>query len=223
MTHHGLRRGHSDRTGGLLYALGHIGQRQLRLHLWKLLPCYSASHNPMRQISLPSITELERRQQEQRLVWTAQRVAVVPGFFAPGELSPKNQEKTREDLCLDAESCEPDQVLDDQALYIDTNSGVMAILGSAHVGVVNSLDYIRQITHRPIDAVLGGAHLANSSAQRRMQTTTTLRAMNLPAIASAHCSGPPAMTALWPVFPDPIADGSVGTQWTFTQHAPRTL
>ena len=218
-----LSHGHYDHTGGLRYAFNLASKAKLFLHPQALVRRYSGRNERGREIGLASMTEQELRHDEHRLVWTTHPTEVVSGVFATGEIPRHTDyEDTGGDFYLDADCRMHDPILDDQALYMDTDSGVVVILGCAHAGVVNTLDYIRAVTHKPIHAVIGGTHLVNASPQRIAQTITALRDMNLQIIAPAHCTGPRAMAALWTAFPDQIADCCVGTQWTFGKPLERT-
>lgn len=211
-----LSHGHYDHTGGLRIAMEAAGQSRLFLHPQAIVPRYSRHNGRGRAIGLASMTQQELRQDESRLVWTTQATEVVPGVFATGAIPRTNDyEDTGGDFFLDADGRSPDPIMDDQALYMDTEAGIVVILGCAHAGVVNTLNYISQLTHRPIHAVIGGTHLVNASAQRIARTIAALRAMDVRIFAPAHCTGPRAMAALWTAFPDQIGDCSVGTRWKF--------
>jgi len=218
-----LSHGHFDHSGGLRYAYYLAAQAKLFLHPQALISRYSRRNGRGREIGLASMTESELRREKHRLVWTTQPTEVVPGVFATGEIPRRTDyEDTGGDFFRDADCCEPDPILDDQALYMDTDAGIVVILGCAHAGVVNTLDYIRAITQRRIHAVIGGTHLVYASPHRLTQTIVAVRQMNLQVIAPAHCTGPQAMAALWTAFPDQITDCCVGTQWTFTENPERT-
>lgn len=219
-----LSHGHYDHTGGLRQALTLARKAKLFLHPQTLIHRYSGRDGRRREIGLTSITESELRQYESRLVWTTHPTEIVPGVFATGEI-PRltSYENTGGDFFLDASGCNPDPILDDQALYVETDSGVVVILGCAHAGVINTLNYIRRLTKRPIYAVIGGTHLIHASRERITQTITALRVMNIQLIAPIHCTGPRALAALWTAFPKQIFDGSVGTQLNFPQHSERNL
>ena len=159
-----LSHGHYDHTGGLRHVLGVATRAKLYLHPQALIRRYSGRAGQARAVGLASVTEQELSQEIHRLDWTTHPTEVVPGVFATGEIPRRTAyEDTGGDFFLDAAGQVPDRILDDQGLYADTDLGLVVILGCAHAGVVNTLDYIRHITGRPIHAVLGGTHLVNAS------------------------------------------------------------
>lgn len=219
-----LSHGHYDHSGGLRLALDVARSSKLFLHPGALARRYSRHNGQAREIGPAPLLGRQLLQDENRLVWTTRPTEIVPGVFATGEIPRHTDyEDTGGEFFLDAACHEPDPIIDDQALYMDTESGIVVILGCAHAGIVNTLDYISQITHRPIHAVIGGTHLINASPQRLARTIAALRHMNLQIIAPVHCTGPRAMAALWMAFPDQITDGPVGTRWKFATNPERKL
>jgi 7,8-dihydropterin-6-yl-methyl-4-(beta-D-ribofuranosyl)aminobenzene 5'-phosphate synthase len=223
-----LSHGHYDHTGGLCCALNRARNAKLFLHPQALVCRYAGGRGRAREIGLASVTRQAFRQEARRLVWTSRPSEVVPGVHVTGVIPRRTDyEKTSGEFFLDAGCRVPDPISDDQALYVDTRSGVVVILGCAHAGVVNTLRYISAMTHRPIHAVIGGTHLVNASPRKIARTLSALRGMRLRVIAPAHCTGPRATAAFWNAFPQQVADCSVGTQWTFpglpsSRRAPRT-
>ena len=62
---------------------------------------------------------------------------------------------------LDAACTQPDPLVDDQAVFLEADGGLVVILGCGHGGVINTLRYVRQLAcDRPILAVLGGRILS---------------------------------------------------------------
>ena len=65
---------------------------------------------------------------------------------------------------LDADCRGPDPIADDQALFIDTTSGLVVIAGCAHAGVVNTLDRVSAHTGCTEGlALAGGLHLGRAT------------------------------------------------------------
>jgi 7,8-dihydropterin-6-yl-methyl-4-(beta-D-ribofuranosyl)aminobenzene 5'-phosphate synthase len=91
---------------------------------------------------------------------------------------------------LDTEGLRVDPLEDDQALWIQTPAGLVVILGCAHAGVVNTLEYVQSLTGEPrILAVLGGFHLLKASEARLGFTADALRRLAVETLMPCHCSG----------------------------------
>ncbi len=60
----------------------------------------------------------------------------------------------------------PDFILDDTALAIETQKGLVIITGCSHAGICNIVEYARQATHQSkVFAVMGGFHLLGDRVQ----------------------------------------------------------
>jgi 7,8-dihydropterin-6-yl-methyl-4-(beta-D-ribofuranosyl)aminobenzene 5'-phosphate synthase len=111
------------------------------------------------------------------------------------------------------EGCtERDQLIDDQAAFIETQAGTIVILGCAHAGVINTLRHVQTLTgNSPIDTVIGGLHLLHASPERMDKTVTELRRLNVRRLLPCHCTGMAAVVRLWQEFPGRCAACPVGT------------
>jgi 7,8-dihydropterin-6-yl-methyl-4-(beta-D-ribofuranosyl)aminobenzene 5'-phosphate synthase len=88
--------------------------------------------------------------------------------------------------------------MDDQALYVETPAGLVVVLGCAHAGVVNTLDYVAELTGRSrVYAVLGGMHLVRANQPRLEATVAALERYGVQKVGPAHCTGMRATTYLW--------------------------
>ncbi|MFC1982162.1 MBL fold metallo-hydrolase, partial [Chloroflexota bacterium] len=107
----------------------------------------------------------------------------------------------------------PDKILDDQALIINTESGLVVILGCAHRGIINTLYHAQQLTgKKQILMVLGGCHLIGASEERIWRTVATLREMGVQRIGVSHCTGLPAAVVMAQEFGDRFFFNNAGTQ-----------
>jgi len=83
-----------------------------------------------------------------------------------------------------------DPLLDDQSLVIETEDGLLVILGCCHAGLVNTLDQVRALLPgRPIHTVLGGTHLGFAPAEQLEQTAAVLRTLDIRTVGLSHCTG----------------------------------
>jgi len=91
---------------------------------------------------------------------------------------------------LEEKSWQPDMVLDDQALIITTEPGLVVILGCAHRGIINTLYQAQQLTGvKKIHTVLGGAHLVDGSEEQVWLTIAALRELDVQRLGLCHCTG----------------------------------
>lgn len=116
----------------------------------------------------------------------------------------------------DAACQHPDHLTDDQAAFIETPSGVVVVLGCAHAGVVNTLQYVKTLVGpRSIHAVVGGMHLGSATEERLDRTVAALREADAPLLYPLHCTGFKATARLWREFPGRVFVCPVGTRLAF--------
>jgi len=84
----------------------------------------------------------------------------------------------------------PDDIDDDVSLYINTPKGLVVVTGCAHAGIVNILEYGRQLTGKDqIFSVVGGFHLTGADDSRIDWTIACLQSLVTEKIYSGHCTG----------------------------------
>jgi 7,8-dihydropterin-6-yl-methyl-4-(beta-D-ribofuranosyl)aminobenzene 5'-phosphate synthase len=106
----------------------------------------------------------------------------------------------------------PDELLDDQALVINTEAGLVVILGCAHRGIINTLYHARKLTGtEKIHAVIGGSHLIGASEERLWQTVDALRSFNIQKLGLCHCTDLPAASVLAREFSESFFFNKAGT------------
>lgn len=218
--------GHYDHTGGLTS----VGKLAPRARLYLHPAAVNARYAPNPQAVGPGSRALGMstagaeliRGAGTAVVWTTQPTEIAEGFFVTGEIPRRTDfEDAGGRFFLDADCRQPDPFADDQALFFDTHEGLVVILGCAHAGVVNTVEYIRQIAGgRPIYALLGGMHLLNAREERLRQTVDAFRRWEVQRIAAGHCTGLPAIVRLWSSFPERCFAWAAGSRMVF--QAPRS-
>jgi 7,8-dihydropterin-6-yl-methyl-4-(beta-D-ribofuranosyl)aminobenzene 5'-phosphate synthase len=105
-----------------------------------------------------------------------------------------------------------DLFLDDQSLILNTDNGLVVIMGCAHSGMINTLHYI---THKTgIDrfyAILGGTHLGFLNQDQLEESINLLKKMEIRRIGVSHCTGMKAAFRLHEEFPNQFFYGHVGS------------
>jgi 7,8-dihydropterin-6-yl-methyl-4-(beta-D-ribofuranosyl)aminobenzene 5'-phosphate synthase len=105
-----------------------------------------------------------------------------------------------------------DVFADDQSLVIDTEKGLVLILGCAHSGLVNIINHVKGKTGKEkFHAIVGGTHLDFLTSEQLEETILVLKKMNIERIGASHCTGMRAAFRLHQEFRDRFFYGSVGS------------
>jgi len=212
-----LSHGHYDHTGGLDAVLEQTGPLPLYAHPRVRRPKYV--RNPdgtAREAGMP-ISSRQAFDAISRVETTEKPREIVPGMWCTGPVPRKVQfEDTGGDFFQDETCHEPDDLIDDQALFIENNKGLVVILGCAHSGVINTLNYIQGLRpEHSIHAAIGGTHLVTAGKKRMDKTVDALRDFQIPYLMPMHCTGFSALLRLWSEFPKSVSPAPVGTVLKF--------
>jgi 7,8-dihydropterin-6-yl-methyl-4-(beta-D-ribofuranosyl)aminobenzene 5'-phosphate synthase len=211
-----LSHGHYDHTSGLEAVLKLAPQAKVFYHPAALGTKFvQESHGKSRSIGIkPNNRDALR---ERISCETHSVTEVSQGIFVTGQIPRKTPcENTGGKFFLEQNCAEPDLLPDDQALFFESKGGLVILLGCAHSGVVNTIDYIQQVTGgKPIHTIMGGLHLLAASPERLQQTIEAFKRWNPKRIIPGHCTGMAATAQLWTAFPERCSSCSVGTKVTF--------
>jgi len=213
-----LSHGHFDHTGGLDEALRTNRSAAVYLHPAALEPKFARNHDgTSREIGVPLLSQEALRRCSRRLVDTVSPTAILDGLMVTGPVPRATDfEDTGGPFFLDAACSKPDPLADDQSLFFETKEGMVVLLGCAHSGVINTLQYIGELSAgKPIRAVIGGMHLVSASPERVARTIEEFRRLDLRLLAPCHCTGMAATVALWNAFPGQCSMCHVGTTFDF--------
>ncbi|NEZ47517.1 MBL fold metallo-hydrolase [Clostridium niameyense] len=81
-------------------------------------------------------------------------------------------------------------------LVMDTDKGLVVLLGCSHVGVISMLESIKRRLNKNIYAILGGTHLINADEKKIKKVIKKLESMNIKLIGVSHCTGELATNSL---------------------------
>ena len=110
-----------------------------------------------------------------------------------------------------------DEVEDDQAVVINIkDKGLVILSGCAHSGIVNTVNYARQLSGvDQVYAILGGFHLARATDEDIQRTVDALSALQPTVIVPSHCTGFRATAQFAEQIPEAFVLGLVGTTYIF--------
>ncbi len=212
-----LSHGHADHTGGLAEVLAETGEVEIVAHPDIFTEkCAGRSEETIRDIGIPfSREELEHL--GARFNLSGEPVHITDCIMTTGEVPMvTDYEEIDSSLCVREDGeVKPDPLADDLSLVIDTDFGLVVILGCAHRGIVNILRHARNITGKEhVYAVIGGTHLISASEERLASTVAELREMGIQKLGVSHCTGFFAAARLAQEFSDIFFLNNAGTRFS---------
>jgi 7,8-dihydropterin-6-yl-methyl-4-(beta-D-ribofuranosyl)aminobenzene 5'-phosphate synthase len=148
---------------------------------------------------------------------TREPVRLTPHFLTTGEIPMVSGYEEIDSSLFDNTSGEmlPDAMNDDLAMVLDTDYGLVVILGCAHRGIINTLRRAQKLTGKElVYAAIGGTHLLNASAERLQKTVAELQEMGVQYLGVSHCTGFEASAYLAREFGERFFLNNAGSRWT---------
>jgi len=210
-----LSHGHSDHTGGLREVL-----RRMRKEVWIIAhpdiwqPKYAFRDGESdRYVGVP-FQQNELESLGARFHLATQPVNINSTIMTTGEIPMVTTFEEVDAALFVKEGCtwQPDKVMDDQALIVKAEQGLIIILGCAHRGMINTLYHARKLTStEKIHTVVGGSHLINASEERLWQTIAAIRELGVKRLGLCHCTDLPAASVLAQEFGEDFFFNKAGT------------
>ena len=212
-----LSHGHYDHTGGLHEILARAGRKEIIAHPAVWGRKYGRRPGePERYVGIPFVREgLEVMGASFKL--SAEPVQLSANIMTTGEIPMTTDYEAVENYLLVKENggLKPDTLPDDLALIIDTEFGLVVVLGCAHRGIVNTLRHARKLTGKElIYTAIGGTHLVHASQERLEKTAADLKEMGVQWLGVSHCTGFTASAYLAREFGDRFFLNNAGTRLT---------
>ena len=112
-----------------------------------------------------------------------------------------------------------DPIEDDTALVMNVRGrGLVILSGCAHSGIINTVNYARELTGRDlIQAVMGGFHLTGPALAPLIEPTVSgLKEINPRYVIPTHCTGRTAAMRIEQEFPEGFLLNMAGTRLIFS-------
>lgn len=213
-----LSHGHADHTGGLREVLKMKGAVDIIAHpdVWASKYTRRDGQAQEQFIGIPfSREELESRGARFNLV--REPVHITEHIMTTGEIPMlSGYEEIENNLFVKEDGAlRQDLLADDLALVIDTEFGLVVILGCAHRGIVNTLHHAQSLTGKElVYAAIGGTHLFRASGERIEKTIADLKEMGIQKLGVSHCTGFLASSRLASQFEDAFFLNNAGSRLT---------
>jgi len=213
-----LSHGHADHTGGLREVLRRGGEVEVIAHpdIWAPKYVRRDGETEEQYIGIPFVRgELESLGAHFNLV--REPVRITDRIITTGEIPMlSGYEEIENNLFVkEADVLQPDRLADDLALVIDTDFGLVVILGCAHRGIINTLRHAQRLTGKElVYAVIGGTHLFLASDERIEQTIAALKEIGIQRLGVSHCTGFHASARLAQEFEGIFFLNNAGTRLT---------
>jgi 7,8-dihydropterin-6-yl-methyl-4-(beta-D-ribofuranosyl)aminobenzene 5'-phosphate synthase len=213
-----LSHGHADHTGGLREVLRRRGEVEVIAHqdIWAPKYVRRDGETEEQYIGIPfSREELESRGARFNLV--REPAHITEHVMTTGEIPMLSSYEEIEDnlFVKEGDMLQPDRLADDLALVIDTDFGLVVILGCAHRGIINALRHAQNLMGKElVYAAIGGTHLFRASDERIEQTIAALKEIGIQRLGVSHCTGFHASARLAQEFEGIFFLNNAGTRLT---------
>lgn len=212
-----LSHGHADHTGGLAEVLRSSGPKEVLAHpaIWEKK--YGRVRSKRERFTgIPNVRD-ELESLGASFCLSKEPVRLSANMMTTGEIPMVTGfEEVDPDLYVKEGGIrKPDTVADDLGLVMDTEFGLVVILGCAHRGIVNTLRHAQQLTGKElVYAVIGGTHLLDASEERLTKTVGALREAGVQRLGVSHCTGFTASAYLAREFGDGFFLNNAGSRFT---------
>ena len=206
--------GHFDHTGGFKQVLEVTGEIPVYAHPDLFSDHLSQNSGKLTKIGVPW-TQDELEKLGANFIFSADPYEVTAGLTLSGDVPRLSTVETGDPNLLSlTESGQhiPDPLHDDLSLFINTDKGLVILLGCAHAGLINIIDHAIKVTGQDkIHMVLGGTHLKFCSEEQMTATLDRLEELDVDKIGTSHCTGLRGARILADRFGDKFFFASVGT------------
>ena len=144
-----LSHGHYDHTGGVEAALEIASNAHIFLHPASFYPKFAKKDGNVHAIGMPDSARgaIYAHLNKGNVVLTEKPTEIAERLFVTGRIPRTKVFEGIDSSFFVKENCiEIDTLPDDQSVFFKISKGLVVLLGCAHAGVVNTLQYIAKLT-----------------------------------------------------------------------------
>ncbi len=188
-----ISHGHYDHTGGLPAVLEIRDSLDIYGHPEMFSVRYWEIESRRRYLGIP----FKRQYLESlgaRFHLSSDLVEVGPGVFLSGEIPRRNacEQGDPQQFAVTGNGAvlRPDPVADDLSMVVRSPKGLILVVGCAHAGLVNILNYVvGKFPGEAIHAVVGGTHLGFAGDEQFEETLKAIDRTGIEKVGASHCTG----------------------------------
>jgi 7,8-dihydropterin-6-yl-methyl-4-(beta-D-ribofuranosyl)aminobenzene 5'-phosphate synthase len=207
-----ISHGHYDHAGGLKPLLDECGAKLVYGHPAMFQSRYRVKDSgESYPIGIPARREaLEAAGASFNLLKEFRSIS--PGMYLTGEVPRLTDFETGDQgLYCDCAGHVLDSTIDDQSLVLETEKGLVLVLGCCHAGLVNTVEHVVRMTGRyDMYAVIGGTHLGFCNQDQLDRTINFVKTVGIKKLAASHCTGFSASARLSRELPKEFQAAMVG-------------
>jgi len=204
---------HIDHTGGFLNVLEQVDKVKVYSHPDLFKNSYVIDEGKQRNIGIPFRREILESRGAQFKFNTSFR-EIAPDLMLSGEIPrlTEFEKGSKKFLLKTKEGYAQDLIFDDQTLIVNTEKGLIIILGCSHSGMINIINHIIDKTgQNHIRTIIGGTHLDPASEETKEKTIQALKKFDIEKIGVSHCTGLETSMRLFQEFGDRFFFCNVGS------------
>jgi len=218
-----LSHGHLDHFGGLAQVAASIGKRGLELVLHPIAFRRNRYMQPTQDIKfrMPPLEEEKVGAAGFKVTKSKEPLLLLNGdVLFLGEIPRRTSFEKGLPWAFYEENGQKvwDPTEDDTALVMNLGGkGLVVLTGCAHSGIVNTIEYAREITRiNKVHAVMGGFHLTGPAFEPIIDDTVkSIRQIGPDYVIPTHCTGRKAILAFEKAMPGQFLVNMSGTKLTF--------
>lgn len=209
-----LSHGHYDHTGGLKEYIDKFGNN-FKLHITKELlnEKYKYENNSYKFVGnnfnekYLNDNNINIKFLTNNMKEIANGVYIMRSFEKYTDYEKKNESF----FVLDNNEYILDDFKDEISVVLDTEKGIIVIVGCSHPGIINILNTIEKRMGKPIYGVIGGTHLLDADEDRIEKTMEYFKSKDIKIIGISHCTGDAAIKKIKVRFKEKVFKNKAGS------------